>query len=134
MTNKKFNKDTLCICFILAVMVWAVFGQTRHFDFVNYDDDIYVYENIHITNGLTIDGIQWSLTHEHGGNFHPLTSLSHMIDVQLYGLDPGGHHLSNVLLHMANVMLLFWLLYLMCGSLWCSAFLAAFFVVLQAAA
>src|SRR4051794_34526902 len=81
---------------LLAGLVWIVFGQTLGHEFVNYDDDHYVYENPTITNGLTFDGIRWAFTHVHADNWHPLTTISHMLDCQLYGLQPWGHHLANV--------------------------------------
>src|SRR5436189_259063 len=89
------------VCILLVAIVWIVFGQTLRHEFVNYDDDQYVYENSRITNGLTLDGIQWAFTHVHADNWHPLTTISHMLDCQLYGLQPWGHHLTNVLLHAA---------------------------------
>ena len=110
-------------------MVWIVFGQTLRHEFVNYDDDHYVYENPRITNGLTLDGIQWAFTHVHAGNWHPLTTISHMLDCQLYGLQPWGHHLTNVLLHAAAAILLFLALRQLTGARWPSAFVAAVFAI-----
>ena len=127
--KKKSDKIVLTICFLLALMVWAVFGQTLRSEFVNYDDDKYVYDNPSISEGLTPEGVRWVLTHPHGANWHPLTSLSHMLDCQLYGLNPAGHHGTNVLLHMATVILLFLVLRQMTGSLWRSAFVAAVFAI-----
>src|ERR1043166_4925914 len=86
---------SIVISVLLAAIVWIVFGQTLRHDFVNYDDDHYVYENPTIANGLTFDGIQWAFTHVHADNWHPLTTISHMLDCQLYGLQPWGHHLTN---------------------------------------
>ena len=91
----------------LAGLVWVAFGQTTHNDFVNYDDGDYVYENPIVIKGLTIRGILWAFTHAHAANWHPLTTLSHMLDVQLYGLNPWGHHLTNIVLHAAAAVLLF---------------------------
>src|SRR5450631_2534972 len=92
--------------FLLGI-VWTVFGQTLLHEFVTYDDSDYVYENPRITNGLTLDGIQWAFTHVHANNWHPLTTISHMLDCQLYGLQPGGHHFTNVVLHAAATIFLF---------------------------
>jgi tetratricopeptide (TPR) repeat protein len=118
------------VCGFLLVAVAAVFGQTLWHDFVNYDDDQYVYENSHINHGLTPEGIGWVFTHEHMANWHPLTGISHMLDCQLYGLKwVWGHHLSNVVLHAATVILLFLVLLRMTGRLWPSAFVAAVFAV-----
>src|SRR3984893_11434193 len=73
---------------LLAGIVWIVFGQTLRHEFVNFDDEQYVYENPRITTGLTLEGIQWACTHVHADNWHPLTTISHMLDCQLYGLQP----------------------------------------------
>src|ERR1700710_804404 len=94
------------ICLGLTILVWIVFGQTLRHEFVNFDDNKYVYENAQVSRGLTKDGIAWVLTHMHANLWHPLTSLSHMLDCQLYGLKAGGHHFTNVLLHNIAVVLL----------------------------
>ena len=91
----------------LAAIVLAVFGQTAWFDFVNYDDGSYVFDNANIRAGLTWHGVIWAFTHIHSQNWHPLTSISHMFDCQIFGLNAGGHHLTNILLHAAAVILLF---------------------------
>ena len=127
--KKKSDRIALTICFLLALMVWGVFGQTLRHEFVNYDDDLYVYDNPFISRGVTLAGADWAITHPHGGNWHPLTSLSHMLDCQIYGLNPAGHHGTNVLFHMATVILLFLVLRQMTGSLWRSAFVAAVFAI-----
>ena len=127
--KKKSDRIALTICFLLALMVGGVFGQTLRHEFVNYDDGRYVYNNPVISKGLTLEGARWAITHPHGGNWHPLTSLSHMLDCQLYGLNPAGHHGTNVLLHMATVILFFLVLRQMTGSLWRSAFVAAVFAI-----
>ena len=119
---------TFAVCLFLALAVWAVFGQTLHHSFV-YDDRDYVYENPAITKGLHWEGVVWAFTHSHGANWHPLTTLSHMLDCQLFGLNPRGHHLTNVLLHTASVLLLFLVLRKMTGALWRSAFVAAVFAI-----
>jgi len=95
------------VCVLLAAIVWFVFGQTLHHAFVNYDDGSYVYENPIVQKGLTWEGFRWAFTHVAASNWHPLTWLSHMLDCELYGLNPAGHHLTNVLLHAAAVILLF---------------------------
>ena len=99
------------VCIFLAALVWIAFGQTLRHDFVNYDDNDYVWENPRITSGVTLYSIEWAFTHVHATNWHPLTTISHMLDVQLYGLQPWGHHLTNVLLHATGVVLLFLALY-----------------------
>ena len=89
----------------LVALTWLTFGQTLGHEFVNYDDNAYVYQNPIVLRGLTLDGIAWAFTHAHSGNWHPLTSISHMLDCQFYGLNAGGHHLTNVLLHSIAVLL-----------------------------
>jgi tetratricopeptide (TPR) repeat protein len=117
------------ICLGLAAMTFAVFGQTLTHEFVNVDDNDYVYHNPLVARGLTLRGLLWAFTRSRSGNWHPLTWLSHMLDCQLYGLHPGGHHLTNVLLHTATVILLFLVLRQMTGALWRSAFVAAVFAI-----
>src|SRR5438046_2881442 len=117
------------ICVGLAAIVWIVFGQTSHFEFINFDDGPYVVKNPVVDRGLTSEGFIWAFTHFHSGNWHPLTWLSHMLDCQLYGLDPRYHHLTNVAFHAATSILLFLVLGRMTGSVWRSAFVAAIFAV-----
>ncbi|MHC4646155.1 MAG: tetratricopeptide repeat protein [Planctomycetota bacterium] len=119
----------LSICFALVLSTALVFWQVRNFDFVNYDDNEYVYENQHVPNGLTRDGVIWAFTNCDIGYFQPLTWLSLMCDCHLFGPNPGRMHLVNVLLHLANTLLLFAVLKKMTGSLWPSAFVAAAFAL-----
>ena len=120
---------TIGICVILAGLTWLVFGQTLWHDFINYDDPRYVYENTTITSGLSISGIAWAFTHIHSLNWHPLTTISHMLDCQLYGLNAGWHHLTNVVLHTLSAMLLVLALQQMTHAVWRSAFVAAVFAI-----
>jgi tetratricopeptide (TPR) repeat protein len=132
---------TVAVCLFLAAMVWAVFGQTRHHGFINYDDAVYVYKNPTVTQGLSWRGILWALTHDNGlGGWFPLTDISHMLDWQLYGPNAGGHHLTNVLLHTTTAILLFLVLRKMmglrseasptqAGAFWPAAFVAAVFAI-----
>jgi tetratricopeptide (TPR) repeat protein len=117
------------VCLFLAVITLAVFGRTFYYGFVNFDDNLYVYENPVVQKGLTWEGFRWALTYGKIGHWHPLTWVSHMLDCQLYGLNPGGHHLTNVLLHTAAAILLFLVLRQMTGFLWRSAFVAAVFAI-----
>ncbi|HEV3244227.1 MAG TPA: tetratricopeptide repeat protein [Chthoniobacterales bacterium] len=117
------------ICVGLVAITWAVFGQTVHHGFVNFDDPIYVSENDHVYAGLNWAGVAWAFTHIHSHNWHPLTTMSHMLDCQMFGVKPGAHHFVNFLLHSANVVLLFVLLAQMTGRLWSSAFVAAIFAI-----
>jgi len=117
------------VCVLLIVLCLLVFGQTLRHDFVNYDDPEYVYQHPKITAGLSIDGVQWAFGNVHARNWHPLTTISHMFDAQLFGVTAGGHHFTNVALHTAAAVLLFLLLRGMTGALWRSAFVAAVFAI-----
>jgi tetratricopeptide (TPR) repeat protein len=117
------------ICAVLAAITWLVFGQTLGHNFVTYDDPQYVYENAKVAAGLSLEGVAWAFTHTIAGNWHPLTTVSHMFDCQLYGLKPAGHHFTNVLLHTIAVILLFLVLRQMTGTLWRSAFVTALFAI-----
>jgi Tfp pilus assembly protein PilF len=125
----------LAICAGLIAITWAVFGQTLGHEFVNFDDPTYVSENDEVRAGLNWHGIAWAFTHIHSHNWHPLTTMSHMLDCQLFGLKAGTHHFVNVLLHSATAVLLFFLLAQMTGSpsrtgsIWPSAFVAAIFAI-----
>lgn len=114
-------------CLIVAVI--AVYGQVIGHHFINLDDDIYVYENPMVTAGLTTKGVAWAFTTFHAANWHPLTWLSHMLDAQVFGLNPGPHLAINVLLHILNSLLLFALLKRMTQRLWRSAIVAASFAL-----
>ena len=117
------------VCLALAAITFVVFGQTITHEFVAYDDPQCVFANPMVKLGLTMKGFLWALTSREVDFWHPLTWLTQMADVQVYGMWPGGHHLTNVLLHTANVVLLFLVLQEMTGSLWRSAFVAALFAV-----
>jgi tetratricopeptide (TPR) repeat protein len=119
----------LLVCLGLVAVTWAVFGQTLTHDFVNFDDHVYVYENPLVIRGLSTEGLIGAFTHTHARNWHPLTTLTHMLDCQLYGLNAGGHHLTNVILHTISVLLLFLVLKQMAGALWQSAFVAVLFAI-----
>jgi len=122
------RRRTLGLCLVLAAITFVVFGQTLRHGFVNYDDNEYVYENPPVIHGLTPRGVAWAFSF-HASNWHPLTWLSHMLDCQLYGMNPAGHHLTNVLLHTATVIVFFLVLREMTGAFWRSAFVAAVFAV-----
>jgi len=121
--------QVVTVCVFLVAIVWVVFGQTAHFEFVNYDDELNVYANPVVEKGLSLPAAGWAFTHAQAFNWVPLTTLSHELDCQIFGLRAGGHHLVNVLLHTANAALLFLVLRQMTGSLWRSAFVAAVFAV-----
>jgi protein O-mannosyl-transferase len=120
---------TVVIYLFLVGISLAVFAQTIRHDFVNFDDDMYVYNTPVIQAGLTIKGMALAFISPHAGNWHPLTTISHMLDCQLYGLKAGGHHATNIILHAIAVLLLFRLLRQMTGAVWKSAIVAALFAV-----
>ncbi|HUT31492.1 MAG TPA: glycosyltransferase family 39 protein [Sedimentisphaerales bacterium] len=119
----------ICVHAILALSTLAVYWQVRGYDFVNFDDPDYVSQNKNVQSGFSLDSIKWAFTTGHAANWHPLTWLSHMLDRQIFGADAGGHHLTNLLLHIANILLLFAVLKRMTGALWRSAFVAALFAL-----
>ncbi len=119
----------LGVCGLLLLAVVLAFGQTVGHEFVNFDDNVYVYDNPQVRQGLTEQGIRWAFTTGHAGNWHPLTWLSHMLDCQLFGNQAGGHHLTNVLLHAATAIALFLVLWRMTGDLWPSVFVAGIFAI-----
>jgi len=119
----------LWVCLLLILCTLLVYHQAAGFDFQNYDTATYVYQNRHVKAGLSMAGVRWAFTAVHASNWHPLTWLSHMLDVELYGLVPGRHHLTNVLLHVVNGLLLFLILRRMTGKLWQSSLVAAMFAL-----
>ena len=130
MLNKLYigNKEQKLIIYtILIMLTLAVFWQVLYFDFVSLDDPTYVIKNSHIKSGISLEGIRWAFSTTYAEFWHPLTWLSLMLDYQLYGLNPGGYHITNLILHILSMLLLFWLFCRMTGSIWKSAFVAALF-------
>ncbi len=114
---------------LLAAATIAAFRGVAGADWILFDDPAYALRNPHVAGGLTLDGFRWMFTHPHGGNFHPLTTLSHMLDCEVFGLDPRGPHLVNLGLHVANALLVCTVLSAYTGAWWRSAFVAAFFAL-----
>ncbi len=110
---------------LIALAYWPVAAN----GFTNYDDDDYVVENEFVNQGLSANNIVWAMTLLDRANWHPLTWLSHMLDCQLFGLKPAGHHLMNLGLHAINSLLLYWVLLRMSRAVWPSIVVAAFFAV-----
>jgi len=121
----------LLICIALTLATVVAFEPLSHNEFIGYDDGHYVTENPYVQSGLTGKSILWAFTSLHGeiSYWHPLTWLSHMLDCELFGLNPLGHHLTSLLFHIANTLLLFWVLKRMTGAVWQSAFVAAAFAL-----
>jgi tetratricopeptide (TPR) repeat protein len=113
----------------LVLLTLIVYRPVTGCGFVNFDDGLYVSSNRHVQKGLTWDGFLWAWQANVASNWHPLTMLTHMLDCEIHGMDAGGHHLTNLLFHLANVWLLFEVLRRMTGALWASAFVAALFGV-----
>lgn len=119
----------LLISFLLVIACLAVYWQTFHYDFVNYDDPVYVTKNAHVQAGLTSESVKWAFTDVTSSNWHPLTWLSHMLDWELYQKNAGGHHVTNVLLHILSSILLFLALNRLTGFEWRSGFVAGLFAL-----
>jgi len=126
-TTSKWTIIAVSAALGIATLIafWGIWQN----DFINFDDNEYITENPHVQKGLTSDTVKWALTTGAPHNWHPLTWLSHMLDCQLFALNPAGHHIINLILHMANTLLLLWVLHLMTGSLWRSAFVAGLFAL-----
>ena len=127
----KTSRTRFFILVGLAAVTFAVYWQVHGFEFVSFDDDVYIYENEQVKNGLTVDNLLWAFNtgNLEGTYWHPLSWLSHMLDIEIFGLNPGGHHLVSVLFHVVNGLLLFLALQIMTGELWKSAFAAALFAL-----
>jgi hypothetical protein len=128
MSKPSPKRLTAIICLVLAAGTFALYWPVLWHTFLNYDDPDYITDNPHVKSGLTWSGIIWAFQpNAYAANWHPLTWISHMVDCQLFGIQPAGHHFVNVLLNTANTLLLFILLKNLTGAIWRSAFVAALF-------
>ena len=127
--NRPGRKQTLLLCLVLALVTAAVYWPVARLGFINFDDPDYVSSNPRVQAGLTPESIKWAFTSLYASNWHPLTWLSHMLDCQIYHLKPAGHHVTSMLLHIANSLLLFGLLKRLTGAFWGSALVAALFAL-----
>jgi hypothetical protein len=117
MAKQSHSKLLMFLIYLaLAVSTFIAYEPVRHNDFVGYDDWTYIVENPHVRDGLTADSVTWAFTQSHAHMWHPLTTLSHILDCWLFGLNPFWHHLVSLLFHIANAILLFWILTNMTGS------------------
>jgi len=123
------KKETVLLALLLVVATVAVYFPVRHHPFVRYDDGFYVIDNPHIKSGLDWDTTVWAFTTVYQANWHPLTWMSHALDVQMFQLDAGGHHATNLWLHVVNVLLLFWVLTQATGYIGRSAMVAGLFAL-----
>ncbi len=129
MPNNRINRRAVLLALAIAVVVLAVYARTRAYDFVNVDDDIYVYKNPHIIDGASFETLAWAFTTDRGGMRTPLTWYSFALNNAFHGLHPGGYHLTNVFLHMAGSVLLFLILAGMTSNVYASAFAASLFAL-----
>jgi tetratricopeptide (TPR) repeat protein len=125
--NKK--KKLLLISVLLVVSTLIAYEPIRHNGFIGYDDPKYITQNPNVSSGITQQSVIWGFTKLYSANWHPLTWVSHMLDCQLFGLNPFWHHLVSLLFHIANALLLFWILTNITGAIWPSAFVAAVFAL-----
>jgi protein O-mannosyl-transferase len=143
-SHEKFSPEdllkTLAVCCCLLLIVLAVFHEVSQHEFIICDDDACIYRNPHVNNGLTWENVKWCITGSYAGNWFPLTWLSHMADCDMFrrsnmaaptesGQYDGGHHLVNLLLHMASTIVLFLAMRRLTAAFWCSAFVAAMFAL-----
>ena len=129
MQSRIAKRKVLCVCVLLVTATIISYGRIYRNDFVDYDDTVYVTENQQVQAGLTRENVVWAFTTTKGANWHPLTWLSHMLDCQLFETEPAGHHLTSLVLHIINTLLLFAVFKRMTKRLWPSAFVAAAFAL-----
>jgi len=127
--NKRLAGIDGLVCLILILAILIVYWPVRGNSFITYDDDQYVTQNSVVRAGLTLDGIEWAFSFNDAFYWHPLTWISHMLDCQLYGLDPGMHHTTNLILHILNSLLVFVVFRRMSGKRWQSAMVAGLFAL-----
>ena len=117
----------LLVCLLLGGITAGLYWPVFRSEFINFDDEVYVAGNEVVRSGLTLRGLVWAFATGHSANWHPLTWLSHMLDCQVFGLNPLAHHGTNLLFHALNTMLVFWILRSTTGTVWRSAFVAGLF-------
>ncbi len=121
------NKNIFVL--LIIVLTCIAYSPVLNNDFINFDDDVYVTDNFHIDDGVTLKNIQWAFTAVYAKNWHPLTWLSHMLDIQFFGMNPFGHHLTNLIFHFLNAFLLFIILKKMSGAYWKSLIVMGLFAL-----
>ncbi|HOZ62033.1 MAG TPA: tetratricopeptide repeat protein [Smithellaceae bacterium] len=127
--NNISRKQSILVILIIIAMVLYIYWPVQDYGFIYFDDDVYITQNIHLQSGITTDGLRWAFTTTYFGLWNPLTWLSLMLDYRIFGLNAGGYHWTNVILHILNAVLLFFLLRILTGAEWRSAFVAALFAV-----
>jgi len=124
-----FLRPEALISILIIISTIAIYWQVKDYEFINFDDDVNIYENLHIQKDITLKNIKWAFTAVYWSTWQPLVWLTYMADYNLHGLDPGWHHLTNLFLHIANALLLFITLRTMTGVLFRSAFIALIFAL-----
>ncbi|MFN7138741.1 MAG: tetratricopeptide repeat protein [Limisphaerales bacterium] len=122
-----FQRGDLLVMAVLVFVTVALYWPIRQHEFINYDDPDYITANPMVQQGFTWEGVRWAFTSSHSYNWHPITWLSHMMDVQFFGMNPGAHHLVSLLFHISNALLLFWVLRRITATTWPAAIVAAVF-------
>lgn len=125
-SRKGLSAASFCVLFLFCATL-GVYIQVLHHEFINYDDPVYILNNPYVQNGLTFFGIKWAFTTAHAANWHPLTWISHMVDVELYGLHSGLHHLTNLIFHLINTILVFFLFKRITNGVWEAWLIAVLF-------
>ena len=126
--NTRYGRE-IAICLFIAVITLSVYGRVITYDFVNFDDNLYVTANKNVQSGITLKSIIWAFSFNEVAYWHPLSLISHMIDCRIFGLNAGMHHLINLFLHIASSILLFFILKQSTGALWRSAIVASLFAI-----
>ena len=126
--RSKMSKTTI-ICLSLLIITALAYCKVYQFDFINFDDDRYVFQNDHVKTGLKLENIIWAFQSVHASNWHPLTWISLMADAQIFNLNPGGYHVINLIFHLLNSILVFIVIKSMTGTIWRSAAVAFLFAL-----
>ena len=126
---KDTRKIKIILCAVLLVLTYGSFNITLDNDFITYDDTAYITKNQNVLQGLTPNSLKWAFQTTHTGNWIPLTWLSHMLDVELFGVNPGKHHMTNLIIHCLNALLVFLLFHKMTDCLWASFLTALLFAI-----
>ena len=136
MIGSEVNKEAVLrfrwhylICLLLVIATLSIYWEVKEFEFIDYDDYLYVVENPHVHGGLSLKSVAWAFRTSDAANWHPLTWFSHLLDIELYGLNPGPHHLTSLFFHIINTLLLFLTFHRMTGAVWRSGFVAALFAL-----
>lgn len=127
--SDKEKKQTVALVFLLAILIGIVFLQAKNFQFIGVDDNKYVVKNSHVNTGINIENLKWAFNIGYASNWHPLAWISHMIDVELFGMNAGWHHMTSLFFHFLSAILVFILLKLATGKFWPSAFVSIIFAI-----